>query len=401
MMLIDTVTIPGTAYSQKRDGRCVENSLRPNIGRVTSHIVLAEYIVFVTDLDKVFCYPTKFPMLAVPASEPIELTTFYTTSSTERFRIRGLQGAFARFAVTTHDDRVMIASLDLLHVFERNSREAPDEPTQPLPCPVCITGRGTQSLTFGDHHWLALQTNGTIKAYGQEPRQCGALGLGNHITSKLRGLVADLPFAGKRLPEGEGRTIWFEPLMSKWLHHMHQQSVSTKESRQRRNMLDTKHEGIRKAYADYFEKEGAEWEPDLIAEGDIGSYFAFKVAAGGWSSAALVLVDEEKAGKAREAHVVRSASDRITPSPAPSAQSSDSYEVVESPGEQLSEAIYGIYTWVWQLGRSFLGLTARDFHRKARESDEDQVQYTWSSEPFPRLMLPDGEAMPGEIPLTE
>ena len=402
MMLIDSATIPGTGYRQKKNAPCMENSLGLSIGKVTSHIVLAEYIVFVTDLDKIFCYPTTFPLPAVPVTEPIELTTFYTASSTESFKVRGLQGAFARFAVTTLDGCILIASLDLLRAFGNNSRATLDESSQPLPHPTRIQSGGTQSLAFGDHHWLALQTNGTIKAYGQEPRQCGALGLGNSVTSKLRGLVADSPpYAGKRLPEGEGRTIWFELLMSKWLEHMHRQSTSTDESRRRRDMLDARHEGTRKAYADYFEKEGAKWEQGSTAEGEMGSYFVLKVAAGGWSSAALVLVDEEEAEKAREAHIVRPAYDRITPSPAPSVQSSDSYEVIESPGEQLSKAVYEIYSWVWELGRSFLGLTARDSRRKLTDEDEEEVQYTWSNEPFPRLRLLDGEAMPGEILLTE
>lgn len=406
MILVDSVTIPETGYSGKKDERCVKHNLGSRIGRVTAHVVLTEYIVFTTDLNKVFCYPTNSPL---DITGPIELTTFYTASLSEPFRIHGLLGAFTRFAVITQEGYLLIAFLELLHAFTSNHTAK----SLSLPAPTLIVppqAKSIVSVAFGDHHFLTQHIDGTIAAYGEEPRRCGALGLGFHDTyiSKMRGVkIGSSPLVGNHLPEGEGRTIWFEPLKATWLEKVSSQGALSGECEERLNLLDAGHEDTRKAYADYFEKEGAKWEESLTNDGEMGAYFVLKIAAGGWSSAALVLVDEEKAEKAREAHKVRRSPDTIPPSPALSTYSNDSYEVIESPGEQLSNAIYAIYEWTWSLGRSFLGLIARDAKREAeskvagREGNESEVEYVWSKKPFPRLRYPDGTAMPGEIPLTE
>ena len=412
-MLIDSVTIPGTGYRRIRNPKTTEDTLESSIGEVTGHVVLAKYIVFITDLNKVFCYPAKFPMLVQDMPKPIELTTFYTATPTQPLKIRDIQGAFTRFAIFTHDGCVMTASDDLLEAFQNVDRTPSNGKTQTLPTPALFPSLQTKTITslaFGDHHFLALHGNGTVTAYGQELNRCGALGLGTHTTfaSQLRGVIVDgTSRFVNRLPEKEGRTVWFEPLMATWLEDMQHQSSATDESRERSALLHGGHEDSRRAYADYFENEGANWEGSVTKEGEMGSYFVLKVAAGGWSSAALVLVDEDKAEKVREAHTVRSSSYRLPPSPAPSAQSTESYESIESPGEQLSSAIHSIYEWVCKLGRSFLGLTARDARREvesrgqACEPDGNGVEYVWSKKPFPRLRLPDGTAMPGQIPLTE
>ena len=75
---------------------------------------------------------------------------------------------------------------------------------------------------------------------------------------------------------------------------------------------------------------------------------------------------------------------------------------------------------MWDVGRWFLGLTARDEARRVQEeagggkeegvglgrrSDGEATAegtvYEWSNEPFPRLRMEDGEVMPGEIEVTE
>lgn len=70
------------------------------------------------------------------------------------------------------------------------------------------------------------------------------------------------------------------------------------------------------------------------------------------------------------------------------------HDVIDSPGEQLVKAIYAIYTFAWELGRWFLGLTARDAAREAEKGKKatekkDRVEYTWSKDPFPKLEVPD------------
>ena len=382
MMLVDSRTIPGTGYRRRQDPESALNALEVRIGEVTGHVVLAGYIVFVTHLHKVFCYPTTLPTSARSSSEtwePTELTTFYSTSPNGQFRIRELQGAYQNFAVLTQDGSVLTASTSLLDEFRIIRASSSEGESRTLPSPAMLPslqGGTTISLAFGDHHFLSLQSNGTVKAYGGEPQRCGALGLGHRRAARWRG-INWLDY----LPKGEGRTVWFEDLMETWVKDI------TSKSSIPGNHRD---EDIRKAYADYFEEEGAKWEGDLTQEGEMGAYHVLKVAAGGWSSAALVLVDEEKAAQAREAHVVRPKPDRRTTSSASSTLSDDSDEEVESPGEQLSNAVNGIYQCVRGLVRSFLGLTARDARRDADEKrdgrrETTEVEYVWSKQPFPIL----------------
>lgn len=183
-------------------------------------------------------------------------------------------------------------------------------------------------------------------------------------------------------------------------------------------MVLTGHTGACEAMGRYFEREGARWEDGVVREDGMGAYFVLKVAAAGWHSAALVLVDEDKAEAARNLHRARS------PSPAPSlatsTQSVDTqgfaYEVIHSPGEQLVIGIQSVGQWFWDAGRWFLGLTARDEARRQRlavgrgreerspaerERETQGIVYEWSRQPFPRLRMEGGEVMPGEIEVTE
>lgn len=396
MMLIDSVTIPGTGYRRKKNERFMDDSVGSRVGEVTNHVVLEGYIVFTTDLNKVFCYRTTYPMPALDIPESVELTTFYTAATSKSFTIRDIQGSYRRFAIFTHEGCVLTASNDLLNAFWTAATSPPTEEPQPLPSPTLLPSppaRTITSLAFGDWHFLALHSDGTITSYGQELKSCGALGLGDAPASKLRG-IAPVPgsWGTQSLPEGEGRTIFFEPLMETWLNDMARKAPTLEYG-----------ENVRKAYADHFEQQGAKWEEGITTEGEMGAYFVLKIAAAGWSSAALVLVDEEKADRARKAHTVTSplTSSSRPPSPTFSAQSVDSrgfaYEAIDSPGEQLINAVHAVYTSAWRFGRWFLGLTERDAARAAEGGEgkekegEEEVRYTWSEDSFPPQVLRDLE----------
>lgn len=192
--------------------------------------------------------------------------------------------------------------------------------------------------------------------------------------------------------------------------------------------MQTGHVGACEAMGRYFERRGSRWEDGVTkkAEEDknnnnneMGAYFVLKVASAGWHSAALVLVDEDKAEAARTSHHHLARRRSPSPSPAPSIQSVDSqgfaYEVIHSPGEQLMIGIQSVGQWVWDAGRWFLGLTARDEARGVLQAGDGKEEggrsrpgeaaqgtvYEWSNEPFPRLRMEDGEVMPGEIEVTE
>ncbi|MCJ1423642.1 hypothetical protein MMC29_001526 [Sticta canariensis] len=409
---VEPVIIPGTGYRRNRSDRALE-TLSLRIGVVTDHIVLEGYIIFTTDHNKIFSYRTTYPTEDFPQPEPVELTTFYSDSPSS-FRIRDLQGSFRCFALFTTSGSVLMASRPLLDTFH-----LPPGARSPLPHPNAIVGLQGQSIisiAFGDHHFHALHATGTITSYGTEPEGCGALGLGCKNAAKLRGVRSD------RLKEGEGRTVWFDPMMHTWLQDM---SIKghLREAAERTRMMGDGHDGACNAFADYFEHEGRKWEDGLVAEGELGAYFVLKVSAAGWHSAALVLVDEQKAEMARQRHLV-------VP-PAKSSPRPNNDVVPPYPYGLASLCMFLVHLVRW-----FLGLTDRDaiaaentkqgrrrregVHARGRDDgsshggaddddddddvlDENQAQRVpaWTQDPFPRLRMADGEAMPGEIAITE
>ena len=393
MMLIDTVTIPGTGFRRRDNDRSTDGSLESSIGEVKGHIVLAEFIVFVTHLNKVFCYPTIFPVPALDIPQPIELTTFYPDVPSEQFSIRDLQGSFTRFAIFTDTGSVLMGSQGLLQAYRHVHSVQTHEAAPPLPHPIRISSSQPSSIVsmaFGDHHFHTLKSNGTIVSYGKELQGCGALGLSNNSTATLRGVAKFGRMGDAFLPEREGRTVWFEPLMENWLQNM-KAKYKESEVRQQEALQTDNRASARKAIADYFEQKGAEWEKGVAKNDEMGAYFVLKVAAAGWHSAALVLIDDEVAEKARNAHKI---SRQPAPSPAPSVRSVDSREVVEAPWDQLSNTVCAIGAWFWEQGRRFLGLTQRDERREMGEDQAEtkveETEYTWEKEPFPRLRVENG-----------
>lgn len=407
--------IPGTGYRRKPDDRDLD-TLESRVGEVTNHIVLAGYIVFTTDVDKIFCYQTsniisiQSGIAAAEISEPTELSTFYPDNPQPPWCIRDLQGSHRSFAVFMDSGSVLTASCTLLDSYF----DPRTEHSSPLPSPDVIPGlqgKSVISIAFGDHHFLALHSYGVISSYGIECQSCGSLGLGGLGISSLRGLRhTQGRFLGdSRLKEGEGRSVWFEPMMNKWLRDM-REKMNDDEASERAKMIYNGHEGACAAVSDYFEREGRKWEDGITSEGELGAYFVLKASAAGWSSAALVLVDEEKAEKARRKHMVVSNSKDYLP-----------IDQIKEATATNSARERAVDLFV-RAGRWFLGLSARDaaaarriaqssanfsFHQAGdRERDpgdgtSSSNTYTWSNHPFPRLRMADGKVMPGEVGVTD
>lgn len=405
--------VPGTGYRRKPDDRDL-GTLESRVGEVTNHIVLEDYIVFTTDKDKIFCYqtsntiPLQSGIVQAGTSEPTELSTFYPDNPQSLLHIRDLQGSYRSFAVFTDSGSVLTASCDLLdsHFDPRT------EHSSPLPSPDVIPGlqgKSVISIAFGDHHFLALHSYGVISSYGIECQSCGSLGLGSLGISSLRGLrhTQGRYVGDSRLKAGEGRTVWFEPMMRKWLEDM-REKMNDDEASERADMIYDGHEGARAAVSDYFEREGRKWEDGITSEGELGAYFVLKASAAGWSSAALVLVDEEKAEKARRKYIVVSNSNDYLPVD----------QIKEGTATNIAQE--RAVNLLVRAGRWFLGLSARDAaaaRRIAQSSanfssqqagdgerdpdDRTSYKYTWSNRPFPRLRMADGKVMPGEISITD
>ncbi|KAI4105062.1 MAG: hypothetical protein L6R37_002950 [Teloschistes peruensis] len=431
-VLIDTAIIPGTGFLVSSNNARDTGPLESRIGQVTNHVALENYIVFTTHLNKVFLYCCDFPLPEIDPPEPIELTAFYPEAPSDQpFEIRDLQGSFRSFAIFLSSGEVLMGSramLDAFHSGTYNPNVTEENPT-PESHPRIIPDlqyNSIISIAFGDHHFQALRSDGTIYAYGNDPKSCGALGLGfPEGTGPLRGLLTN-HFSRDGTPgENIGRQVWFDPTMHAWIGEMKEKAGMEDEAAARGQMIlpargRRQYAPAVKAVGDWFEKEGRRWEDGVVAEeGGMGGYFVLKVAAAGWHSAALVLVDEEIVERARVMHVVAP----------PEAEAGGKGEVegekegeddwhggtwedIDAPWEQLSKAVVAIGGWMWGLGRRFLGLVERDERDSAEEGEKrakeeeqkeqkEEVKWTWSEQPFPRLRMADGKVMPGETAVIE
>lgn len=435
--LIKPFTIPGTSHRRAKATPWLPDTDADKIGEVINHVVLDHYIVFITHLNKVFAYSTKWE--EIDHNEvPVELTTF--TSIHDDFTIQDIQGSFHKFGIFTKQGAVLIGDCDLLDSFCKSSDPA-NTHRSPILIPA-LQNASVISLAFGDYHYHALHANGTITSYGIESRGCGCLGLGSTYYGNLRGVRYNVYENGQLEAPlwGSGRrTVWFEEEKRTWLADV----TSTKEqfdedAAMRVRMVQKNINGALDVFGEWAEQTGQAWSRgpvDTAEDNDddgIGAYFALKISAAGWHSAALVMVDRTKAEHVRRKYLVRepplkppTQSKAVTPSvfhENANGEEADGEEIA-SPSEQLATAVMGIVTWPLSVGRWFLGLEARDQMRlrsgevrpdgvggermagdgtmlEGGADDGEDTNYLWQREPFPRFRLPGGEVMPGTVPLA-
>ena len=369
--------VPGTARAASANGTA----------EVSRHIVLAEFIVWITPDSKLYaCGIGGEPEdLTGPTNAPFEVPGY---SSTDR-ELKDVQGQFQNFGVFTGTGEVLAGNVDYLRrcalaLFDNTSlRDSGDWSShqdiitsRPADVPS-LQHAGVIALAYGDHHYLALHVDGRISALGRDSGSCGQMGLGDPGTGgRFRGLHRDQMQASRDafllpIAERTGRQIWFEPEKKDWLSWL-EETLKQK---------DFKHDDGQLAYriwdnlqrSDLFsqwtDQEGRHWKngpqraSDAAEAGpstgqgdestqtdydDLEPYFAITVAAAGWHSGALVLVDEEKA------HLIR-----------------EKWFVHHDEGDD---------------GPVMPG---------AFESKNDTEEYIWKQAGFPKVELPDGFMMPG------
>ena len=368
-----------------------------------TYIVLEDHIVFLTaDNNELYAWP-----LSADVPAPVELTSFYEHTRDEK--IRDLQGSFRNFGVITEHNTVLLGTSDLLHQYCHLSATATATTPSDLPQPTirrALQHSGVTGLAFGDWHMHALHADGTITSYGHEPQGSGSLGLANASPANLRGVLFRNGRAGDgvlRVPSwGDGRrTVWFETEKFVWLSQTCQKGA-IREAQQRATHLSPESVEL---LGEWFERGGRDWAagpdgpdrgPEDADTDGVGAYFVLKVAAAGWSSAALVLRDDEKAERIRRKYVLKSSEAEETADPGPS-------------GEQVADSGSGIGRLIGNVARSFgvqTGEASKEASKAAikRKKDKDMLiyddVYVWDDQPFPRLRFPDGTLMPGTVPET-
>lgn len=362
------------------------------VGEVTNYIVLEGYIVFITNINKLFAYPTALWTEDDTQPSPVELTTFYPSQGLVDFQFRDLQGSFRSFAVFTASGEVLIGSRSLIDAFFQASTAQNESVALPEPTRIpSLQNQSVISLAFGDYHIHALHSNGTISSFGTDPSAVGAFGLGNPPINYLRGAQTIRNSRDTRLSGDKRRTVWFEPLMEKWLQdslqRIRDKPVPAGQHLDRSIIMEAH---AQDAYGDYFEGQGSRWEEGASEEeGELPAYFALKVSAAGWHSAA----------RARRRHIVQR-KEKLTLRQLLSAGMSTEREnhTGDKGWESISTSVAWVGSFFYCLLRWFLGLTARDAateERRAREAQgrarpegmEDRFGYVWDGQALPEVPL--------------
>lgn len=299
--------VPGTDFQRPRSTRDYND--QDTFGEVRNYVVLEGYIVFITDRDKVYAFRTKEPSTNVAKEDVIELTTF----SAEGREIKDIHGSFRKFAILTLSGEVLMGNEGMIDTFYNTISQ--EEPKLPAPNrPQSLQHTNVVSIAFGDHHFHALHAHGKISSHGVESKGCGSFGFGGYGEGEnfrgVRYVDTRRPFHDNTLApyaQETPRYIWFEPEKKRWLENLDAKANQGKNLTWN-SVLRSSDSEISKIYNETIEREGEAWDdfPDLKSEKDygLGAYFALTVAAGGWQSGALVLVNEDLAEKVRLKHTV-------------------------------------------------------------------------------------------------
>jgi SCF-associated factor 1 len=268
-------------------------------GEVTSHILLENFVVFTTDNGNVFAstYPQFHPDQPGRIQSP---PTFQIPELNEAVEV---QGSFRSFGVFKKSGEVIVLDQNFLESCALRERTA-EVRIPAIKLIPALQNSGVIQLAFGDYHYHALHTDGSITSYGNEPDKCGALGL-----SQVRGVVSieDLSLSGQLLPHGyvRGRRVWFHHAQWEFEEaHANNPRFSPGgwQPRDEETALQQwMHIG---EFGEWVEQKGSNWhkwsEVKEVDEDGLGPFFAISIAAGGWSSGALVLVNDKVVDKIQD-----------------------------------------------------------------------------------------------------
>lgn len=430
-------TIPDTKYGQpgvNSKATDAEN-LAQRVGEVSNWIVLDNFVVFVTTLGKVFASPIPAEDDQGSPARPFEIATGSTAPDADAIDV---QGSHIYFALLLRNGEVLTGNTEKLQEAWHAHRsqdltEATSVEFERIPS---LQHTNVIALAFGDWHYHALHSNGTITSHGEEPSLRGAFGLGGFDAILLRGMTTTTqnaaPPNGLLLPESEtnGRAVCFEPEKHHWVNQIRR---GTHDSNQERLTAVFDRLEVRAVMSEWVEERLRKWEgtsthPKNATDDDDGlpAFFALSVAAGGHHSGAIVLVNEEmaEATKARARARFRESAEAAAAAAAAALEKSTAPEGTRSLFESLSSSSSNVLQW-------FLGTQSATQPSQMRPAEpcslcalrgkactrdqpcghcqsdghSEECVYPepsdWWLDSLPRLRLPSGEVLPGEGPIED
>ncbi|KAG9584064.1 hypothetical protein KCV04_g12402, partial [Aureobasidium melanogenum] len=414
VLVLETAICPGTDF-QKHAKSFEPSPESLKIGEVQNFICLENYILFNTHLGKVYAAKIDWNAQGKALDDVRELPL---GAEGETKFATDVQGSFRSFAIFTNDGTVYTGNQgDHLHIL---FHPLPTDATVSLSRIPALQDSQVISIAFGDYHFHALHAPGYITSYGTEPQSCGCLGLGGHgdPEGRIRGLrYQGIGGDGRLVPHASlhGRRIWFEKEKQKWITFLTSGGRDPEEARERMRMLSELN--VQGEVSEWIEQEGNAWEQkyggpeNAQGDDDLRTYFALSVTAAGWHSGALVLVNEEKAKRIREA-CLEAAQDESEHDAVASEEGNAQEGQTDNRG-LLNRALgYAGDLVRWLNGSPRTDTTGPDF-RDPNDPDafvnpqnhgavaEDGRSYAWAHDSFPRLRLANGEEMPGEVEFSE
>ncbi|KAI9794109.1 MAG: hypothetical protein M1833_000474 [Piccolia ochrophora] len=309
-LMVASETVPNTSYIRPR-GSARELSTETEemgrmVGEVVNYVALEGYIVFLTDLGKVFAAKRG-------SREELLQGAFEITGcepSTGKLKMTEIQGSFRSFAVFNTGGDVLLGDKDLLDLcwshFAGLLGYDVVEGAPTLLRPRELQNRGIISLAFGDWHKLALTASGHILSLGREPQGCGSLGLGHsRQEAMLRGVTRSRNVWSEDCnAPPEGRRIWFSPEQREWLRYL----CDMAGPEQTDAFLASGE--VRDKLSQWVDANGADWDLHGKLDTPTGqtwgheqpAYLALSISAAGWHSGALVLANTARIDRMYASH---------------------------------------------------------------------------------------------------
>jgi SCF-associated factor 1 len=297
MLVLENAEVPRTRYQRVKDTRgesADDRTLGEEVGVVVNYIILEHYVVFATDLGKIFC--GRFGEMN-KVDDILELRALRNETGTTL----DVQGSFRRFAVFKNNE-VITSDQSYLDACWNEKGDNPEQINiAGLNRIPALQNNDVISVAFGDYHYLALHSNGKITSYGTELQRCGALGLGGEAEDegKARGIAYErFGHDGRLLPHTytNGRQVWFKNSKKEWLRNIINGGKDPEEARERIELFRTS-QVVQGEVSEWIEQESRALDSEDTGDDELGAYFALRISAAGWHSGALVLVNDDLANR--------------------------------------------------------------------------------------------------------